>query len=54
MRIEDLPLPVLSDAYKASHFRSYPKSKEMIAVRFLRVQLRDATTSITSSLLACF
>lgn len=28
----DLPMPLLSDSYKASHYKSYPDSTEMIAV----------------------
>lgn len=32
--IADLPLPILSDSYKASHFKSYPASTLMVAVRY--------------------
>ena len=30
--IHDLPLPVLTDSYKASHFKTYPKATELKAV----------------------
>lgn len=32
MRVLDIPMPLLTDTYKASHFNSYPKAKKMIAV----------------------
>ena len=31
--IHSLPLPILSDSYKASHFKTYPEAIEMKAVR---------------------